>query len=792
MNKIYTLLFAMCLAIASSTAWAESINENQAIRIAESFMTSHRLPATGLKLAKKAPQLNAPSQAGKAAYYVFNSGQSQGGYVIIAGDDRAPAVLGYSDKGTFEAQTVPEAMQDLLDSYAEQIEALSQGYKSAPTTTSGPAIAPLLTSCWNQKSPHNHLLPFVAGSRAVVGCAATAMAQIMYYWKWPVRPSMTIPEYTTSTYSIYMPALPPVDFNWDAMQDNYQSSDTLSEAGLAAATLSLYCAQSLEMNFQDGTSAATTSRATQILSTYFGYKASVHTLWRLNYTTQEWNDMLYSELEASRPVIYSGSKKSGGHAFICDGYDGEGLFHINWGWNSQSNGYFLLNVLNADMQGTGSASGVYGYVYSQAAIVGIEPGEGANVFALTATDLALNSATTTRSGTNYDFRAVVTGRFRNLTSQVMTVSFGWALYQGSTFKSMLYESYHTSLRPGFYLTSSNRTLKFGSGITSGTYRIVPVYSEYYAENWRPCIGADRNYIEVVINGNTCTVTGHGNASEPNYTVNDITMEGMMHNGRPVDINVNLTNNGEWNNRLLYMFVDGTFKASGMVDLANGETADIPFRFMPTEAGNYTLTWSWNDDGSDPIATRTVTINPMPKASLSGTMQVLNITDAANKIVTSDKFSVALTVTNDSTVTYNEELSFKLYKHTYSNTGTSVQGINIPIVLEPGETKTVQADFDNVIDGWKYFVNAYFYNAGTQVKIIGTSFYTIVFPEALEYETGDVNGDGKVSIKDVTDLINYLLSENEEGIILDNADVNSDGKISIKDVTDLINLLLTQS
>ena len=197
MNRISILLLAVCLAMASGTAWAKSINENQARRIAESFMTSHRMPATGLKLAQKAPQLNAPSQAGNAAYYVFNSGQTQGGYVIVAGDDRAPAVLGYSDKGAFDTEAIPEAMQELLDSYAEQIKALSQGYKTVSLTSSGPAIAPMLTSCWNQKSPHNLLLPFVNGNRAVVGCAATAMAQIMYYWKWPARPSMTIPEYTT-------------------------------------------------------------------------------------------------------------------------------------------------------------------------------------------------------------------------------------------------------------------------------------------------------------------------------------------------------------------------------------------------------------------------------------------------------------------------------------------------------------------------------------------------------------------------------------------------------------------
>ena len=786
MNKIYTLLFVLCLAIISGTAWAESINENQARRIAEGFMTTHRMPSTNLKLAQKGTTLNAPASSEKAAYYVFNAPTQ--GYVIVAGDDRAPAVLGYSDKGSFDALAVPEAMQELLDSYAEQIEALKGGAKAAPRLTSAPAIAPLLHSTWSQKAPYNILLPIVNGKRAVAGCVATAMAQVLYYWKWPARPTMTIPAYTTETMEIYMPALPVVDFEWDLMRDSYLSSDSTTSEGLAAARLSLYCAQAVEMDFQDGTSGATTTQTPQMLTTYFGYKASVHSLFRFNYTTEEWNDIIYSELAAGRPMIYSGKKKSSGHAFICDGYDGEGMFHINWGWNSQSNGYFLLNVLNPDLQGTGSATGVYGYIYNQAVIVGIEPGEGTNEFALTATDLSLNGTTTTRSGTNYDFRATVTGLFRNFTSQVMAVSYGWALYQDGNFMSMLYETYHSSLKPGYYITS-NRTLKFGSGITSGTYRIVPVYSEYYAGNWRPCIGADRNYIEVTINGNTCTITGHGNASLPDYTVNDITMEGKMHNGRPIDINVNLTNNGERTSRLLYMFVDGAFKATGLVDIANGETADIPYRFMPTDAGNYTLTWSWNDDGSDPIATRTVTITPMPEASLSGTLEVLNITDSDNKIVTSDKFSVVLTVTNDGSETYDEELSFKLYKHSDGNTGITVQGVNLPFVLEAGETKSVQVDFDNVINGWRYFANAYYYSAGTQTKIKGTQFFTIVFPEEPEPIPGDVNGDGVRNIGDVTRLINFLLGGGTDDFVYANADVDGSGNVSIGDVTALINLLL---
>ena len=785
MKRISFFMLMMGL-LASSTAWAMPINERQARNIAADFMASHALQSTNLNMAHKAPLTAAVADSGKAAYYVFNA--NRGGYVIVAGDDRAPAILGYSDKGSFDSQNIPEAMQYMLESYAAQIQALTMGGKPASRNTSGPAIAPLMSSAWSQKSPYNALLPIINGNRAVVGCVGTAMAQVMYYWKWPARPTMTIPEYTTSSLSIVMPALEPIDFDWDAMQDTYLTSDTTSTRGLAAATLSKYCAQALEMDFKEGTSGAQTTKSGWIMSTYFGYKTSAHGLYRTNYTTQEWEDNIYAELEAGRPVIYSGSKKSGGHAFVCDGYDGNGMFHINWGWNGQSNGYFLINVLNPDLQGTGSASGAYGYIYSQAIIVGIEPGEEANIFALTSSDVALNSYTSSRNGSNYDFRATVTGRFRNITSLPMAVSYGWGLYQGETLKTVLYNTYSSNLRPSYYVTLSSKVVSFGSGITSGTYRIVPIYSEYGSNNWRPCNGADMNYIEVVINGNTCTATGHGTAGSTDFTVNDIIVEGTMHNGRPVDIGLSLTNNGDSQNQLLYMFVNGTFTASGFVGIGKGETAVIPYRFLPSAAGNYTLTFSFNEDGSAPIATRTITINEMPEANLTATVKVLNITDTVNKIVTSDKFSVQFTITNEGTTAYNEDISVKLFKNTYGTTGTNIQAKNQYIELAPGDSTVLQFDMDNVIDGWKYFASSYFYSAGEQIQLKKTTSYTIVFPTEPQFIPGDVNDDSEVNIADVTTLIDYLLN-NGTVINMAAADVNNDDSINIADVTSLIDLLL---
>lgn len=777
----------MCL-MAIVSAWGESINESQALSIAKRFAVDHKLPSTSLKLEHKATHLNATTGGNKAAYYVFNA-SNMGGYIIVAGDDRAPAVLGYSDKGTFDSNNLPEAMQGLLEGYAAQIEALDHGAKAETLRSSGAAISPLVHAAWSQNAPYNILLPYFGGSHAVTGCVATAMAQVMHYWQWPARPTTTIPSYTTSTNHIFRPALDPVDFDWQAMHDTYLTTDTLSNEALAVAQLLKYCDQSVEMDFMNGASGAPTARVPLALSTYFGYKGSAHTLKRDNYTSQEWNDTIYNELAARRPVIYSGSKRTGGHAFICDGYDGNGLFHINWGWNGLSNGYFLLNVINADAQGTGSASGTYGYIYDQGIIVGLEPGEGENEFALTSANITLENAVTTRNNISEKFSVTVTGEFHNLTSKAMIVAYGWGLFEDDTLINGLYYTFHPSLWPSSYVTLRSTVLNFGAGISSGTYRIMPAYNRLNEPLLYPCLGADKNYIEVTIDGNTCTIKKCGSLAEPDYQVNDITFDGLLHHGRPVGINLGLTNQGEWGNRLAHAFANGTFISSGYVSLGHGESGVIPFQFMPSAPGEYTITFSWNEDGSDPFASRTITISEMPEANLTATAQVLNVTDPSNMVITSDKFSLVLTITNNGSTAYHEDISAKLYKDIGGGYGNGVQGLNKVITLQPGESTDVQFDLDNVTDAWRYFAFSFYYSKGQQVQLAGTAYYTIHIPNAPQVLLGDADGDGEVGINDVSVIIDYLLSGGEINEM--NADMDQSGNVEINDVAVLIDYLLSK-
>lgn len=762
-------IHALATAVAAVlTAVAAPVTPTQALRTAAQVM-----PGRTLVQAKALPRLASGPTTAQTPYYIFNTTISRGGYVIVAGDDRVPAVLGYSHNGTLDAGTMPDAMRELLESYEAQIAELdSDPQADVPQHLSGlAAIAPLVPARWNQGTPYNILLPFVSGKHASTGCVATAMAQIMYAHRWPPRPTATIPAYTTSTNNIYMASLEPVDFDWDSMEDIYYTDDTTRQAARAVATLMKYCAQSVKMNFLASSSSSLTSRIPSALATYFGFKPDARYVARENYSTEEWEQMLYDELAAGRPVAYGGNKSSGGHAFVCDGYDGNGMFHINWGWGSQSDGYFLLNVLNPSSQGIGSVAGAYGYIYGQGMGIGLEPGtDGTNTEILTYRDMEISSTSTTRTSSAYTFSVTVSGRYYNYTSQTSSFNLGWGLYKDGQLVTRLYSGYTTNLAAGGYISTNSRTLSFGAGITSGTYRIVPICAVYNSGNWVPCVGSDVNYIEVTFAEKRCTIEGHGTAGTPQYDVNSIDFAGTLNHGKAVNITANLTNKGITRGDRVYLYVDGEFTSAGMADMVPGASGDVVFRFVPTEAGSKTLTFSLNEDGTSPIATRTLIIKSMPEAELTIDARLLNITDSVGNVITGDAFSVLATVTNDGSTTYDEDISFRCYRVTYSNYGTSIQTQSKHITLEPGQSTTLQFDCYNVVNDFKYFGWLYYHSAGELITAKGTGIYTLLLPDQPggpddpvdpvdpQPLPGDADGNGTVDIDDVNYVIRIILGK----------------------------------
>ena len=208
MKKLFLLLFAF--VAFSITVQAGDVTEQEALLKAQQFMKGKTFKQ---KTLRRAPQRNATKK--NAPYYVFNA-EGNDGFVIVSGDDRTEPILGYSDKGSLDMDNLPPNLKGWLEEYEKQIKAIegsTNTVRRAPlrTTSSTPKvpIEPLITTQWGQGSPYNNLCPEIDGEHCVTGCIATAMAQVMYYHKWPQNACAAIPEYTTGKRQIEMPALPP-------------------------------------------------------------------------------------------------------------------------------------------------------------------------------------------------------------------------------------------------------------------------------------------------------------------------------------------------------------------------------------------------------------------------------------------------------------------------------------------------------------------------------------------------------------------------------------------------------
>ena len=312
-------------------------------------------------------------------WYVFNIGHSDG-YVIAAGDDSAPAILGYADVGSLDIYNIPENMRWWLDEYARQIQFMRDnglsGTKKAKKSPVQPAISPLLTSRWNQGAPYNRYCPLdINGTRCPTGCVATAMAQILYYHRFKSVTETTheMPPFVTSN-GVPVDALPAGSvIDWDNMVDTYNNSVvTTEEQKDAVAHLMSYCGSSVQMDYKAGSSAAYSACVAPALVAFFNYGSGTRYRYRDNcgLSDEEWEEFIYHELSNSRPVYYSGVSASNvAHAFVCDGYDGDGFFHLNWGWGGPG-GYYRLTAIDS------VNTSVLNYRYFQEVVAFAEPRPG--------------------------------------------------------------------------------------------------------------------------------------------------------------------------------------------------------------------------------------------------------------------------------------------------------------------------------------------------------------------------------------------------------------------------------
>lgn len=417
MRKLHLLLLFAMVAIQAAAA-PRSLR--QAKVLAEHHAATHGviIPLQGITPSRAFPQ----QQTDAMPYYVFNNGEDNG-FTIVSGDDELPDIVGYSLQGSLTEGNIPVQLKDFLNAYSAIAKDYAAGktyalkavgeQKAMRETATFITVEPLLgTTRWNQGEPFNDLCPVYNETETTpTGCVATAMAQIMYMYKYPAMLQEDIPAYTTSSLKIEIPAVAKgVTYDYDLMMPYYGSAYS-EESGAAVATLMSHCGRSVKMDYYPAGSGAGITVAADAFVKYFGYdKDLVAYVEPDNYTINEWNTLLQNELNAGRPVLYGGMDiAAGGHAFVCDGIDNNGFYHINWGWGGYANGYFDITLLNSN--NPESVTAPDGFNRRVEILVGLAPDNGK-------TDEALTKKSTLTYVTNYD----ITTATRASAAEPFTVS----------------------------------------------------------------------------------------------------------------------------------------------------------------------------------------------------------------------------------------------------------------------------------------------------------------------------------------------------------------------------------
>lgn len=281
-------------------------------------------------------------------------------------------VMGYTDQAVDAEVEMPANMKSWLDCVnqaAEYVNAHPE-YTLGTASASSIVINPLLGGIkWNQDYPYNNFCP----SGTPVGCVATAMAQVLYFYRYPEH-GFNKKSYTQGSYTLSAD-FENTYYQWDNMFDTFINSCT-DEQKTAVAELSYHCGVAANMNYAPEGSGAWLERVPHALQKYFGYNSKAAVRNRCNYAYEDWSEMMISELQAGRPIIFAANSSDVGHCFVIDGINAEGLFHVNWGWGGHYNGYFDIGILNPHGTGIGGSQEDFGYCFGQGAVMQLCPEEG--------------------------------------------------------------------------------------------------------------------------------------------------------------------------------------------------------------------------------------------------------------------------------------------------------------------------------------------------------------------------------------------------------------------------------
>ena len=401
MKKILFVLSALMIGLP---ALADPVSQSKATDAAAAFFNGSPATRSSVKpfLVWTGPET---TRGAEPAFYVFNN--PDGGWVVVAGENSGRAILAWSERGVFDPIDMPESTAEWFQAYADEIES-ARAHRLSPSEESASEWAELMEgrirraavktlsdmANWNQGSPYNVCCPrivdsssvsYSSGSRTITGCVGTATAIVMRHFQHPAQGKGSLGGYEDYIYSSVFrvvpdpaPVAPTINldddadgYDWANMPLNKPSTDAEEEA---VGKLMFHACLGVKTQFGRSASSSQLHRIQSALVNRFKYDPSMRIVARTGYNLSTWLGLFKTELDADRPVMISGRKKSGsgGHLFVAQGYDSNDRILINWGWGGSRNGYFALSYFKTTAEDASGSD----YRYSQQILIGIKPDEG--------------------------------------------------------------------------------------------------------------------------------------------------------------------------------------------------------------------------------------------------------------------------------------------------------------------------------------------------------------------------------------------------------------------------------
>ena len=376
MKKHFLLLLCfVVLFFCFNIVFAKKVEINEAKQVAFNFYLEHS-PNNIIPKSLYITEDYTISKESIEMYYVFNFNLN--GFVIVAADNSVHPILGYSFKNGYTDKNISPEFAFWMNNYTDQIyyvinnnllssseidaewshlDTFAESFISEKEINT---VAPLLQSTWDQGHCYNILCPVDqvgSGGHVWAGCVATAMGQVMYYYRYPQQGQGSHSYY--SSYGYLSADFASTTYDWNAMS-NYCMNNNLE-----IPKLLYHLGISVDMNYSPDGSGAYMDDAANSLVDYFKYSSSIETGYKNNFSESQWATLLKNELDNNRPILYAGYQPNyaSGHAFVCDGYQGTDFFHFNWGWSGYYDGYYFLNNLNPG----------YNFTIGQMAIYNVYP-----------------------------------------------------------------------------------------------------------------------------------------------------------------------------------------------------------------------------------------------------------------------------------------------------------------------------------------------------------------------------------------------------------------------------------